>query len=60
MGREARVKREAPRGAMTQNELRYKHIKKDFVGVVRFSDRNYRVRPDGQIRRLSPDVEEKR
>lgn len=60
MGREARVKRETPRGVVKGNELSFKHIRSNFVGQVNFSGRSYRVQQDGQLRRLSPDTGKER
>lgn len=70
MGREARVRRNAPRGAVENPQLRMRVIpasipgknvtRMNFTGRMNFSDRSYHVRPDGQLRRLSPEFEEKR
>lgn len=65
MGREARVKRDAPRGAVESPGLKARFIPASvpgerktrvaFSGRMNFSDRSYVVLPDGQLRRLRPE-----
>lgn len=51
MGREARIVREAPKGAVENNVLMQRSVREGTRGMVKFSDRAYVILPSGSFRR---------